>query len=134
MTDHPFDVFALPVHPAAEEFPMLPEAELKALGADIKANGQHHPVLAGEVDRVLMVMDGRNRREACRIAGVTPDVKIITVEDPIRRIWSENGQRRNMTKGARAMVAACIFSKTEQGKRKTSLTINLNPAVSLLPG
>jgi hypothetical protein len=123
MTGHPFDIFALPVHPAAEEFPMQSEAELKALGADIKANGQHHPVLVGKVDGVLMLMDGRNRREGCRIAGVMPDVKIINVEDPIKRIWSENGQRRNMTKGARAMVAACIFSRTEQGKRKTSLTI-----------
>ena len=123
MADQPLDVFELPVHPAAAEFPMLPENELQALAADIKANGLHHPLLVGEVDSVLMLMDGRNRREACRIAGVTPTVENITGEDLIMRLWSENGQRRDLSKGAKAMVAACIFSRPEQGKRKTSLKI-----------
>jgi hypothetical protein len=34
----------LKVHPAAELFPLLPEAELRELTADIKANGLLQPV------------------------------------------------------------------------------------------
>lgn len=123
-----FDVFTLPVHPVAEQFPMMPEDELKALAADIAANGLKHPILVGRVQSGQWTLDdGRNRREGCRIAGVQPTIEYQEYQceaEQVRRIWSENGQRRNMTKGVRAMVAACIFPEPEKGGRgKKALTI-----------
>jgi ParB-like nuclease domain len=123
----PLDVFGLPVHPAADEFPMLRGDELQALAADITANGLHHPLLVGKVklkgadEAEWMLIDGRNRREACRIAGVEPTVQQLNGEDPVKRIWSENGPRRDMSKGAKAMVAACLFPEPEPGKRNDLL-------------
>ena len=35
----------------------------------------------------------------------------------VKRIWSENGPRRSMSKGAKAMVAACMFPEKEKGGR-----------------
>jgi ParB-like nuclease family protein len=115
---------------SADEFPMLRDDELQALAADIKANGLHHPLLVGKIklngadEAEWMLIDGRNRREACRIAEVAPKFECLDGEDPVRRIWSENGPRRDMSKGAKAMVAACLFPEPEQGKRQTSLKIN----------
>ena len=42
----------------------------------------------------------------------------------VKRIWSENGPRRSMSKGAKAMVAACMFPEKEKGGRgkKASVT------------
>lgn len=45
---------------------MLAEDELNELAADMKANGLIHPLVVKEG----VLIDGRNRREACRIAGV----------------------------------------------------------------
>lgn len=53
-------------HPAAAWFPMLSVHELEQLAADIKANGQREPI------RVWgnRIIDGLNRLEACKRAGV----------------------------------------------------------------
>ena len=53
---------------------------------------------------------------------VSPTVAHLNGEDPVKRTWSENGTRRSMTKGAKAMVAACMFPEpteaTERGRGK----------------
>jgi hypothetical protein len=35
----------LPIHPAAELFPLMSEAELRELGEDIKQNRLKHPIV-----------------------------------------------------------------------------------------
>jgi hypothetical protein len=55
-------------HPLCKLFPPLPPDELQALADDIKQNGLRHPVLLHEGK----VIDGKNRLEACQIAGVQP--------------------------------------------------------------
>src|SRR5262245_60645033 len=59
----------LPVHPAADRFPLMSEAELKELAADIKENGLQHPVVLTEIDGKPAVLDGRNRLDALESLG-----------------------------------------------------------------
>jgi len=113
-------VFEMEVHPAAAAFPMLLPDELAELAQDIKENGLAHPIVVK--DGVLI--DGRNRREACRIAGVAPEVIELNGQDPIAYILSSNINRRHMTKGQRAMCVAMIQPEGQQGKRGTSLISN----------
>ena len=49
-----------------------------------------------------MLVDGRNRRAACRIAGVEPAVRPLNGEDPTALVLSANIHRRHLTKGAAA--------------------------------
>lgn len=110
------DVFQLPVHPAADVFPMLSEEELADLAADIKANGLLQPLIVK--DGVLI--DGRNRREACQRAGVTPRVEELNGTDPVAYILATNVNRRHLTKGQRAMAVAKLYpeaEKTAPGKK-----------------
>jgi hypothetical protein len=60
------DIFEIPVHPAADKFPMMEEEELDELAQDIKANGLQQPLVVAEVDGQMMLIDGRTRRMACR--------------------------------------------------------------------
>jgi hypothetical protein len=62
----------LSVHEAAGLFPMLPEAELKDLADDIKANGLQAPILLyrGKTGRARPeLLDGRNRLDALALLG-----------------------------------------------------------------
>lgn len=110
------NVFALPVHPAAEVFPMLSEEELDDLAADIKANGLLQPLVVK--DGVLI--DGRNRREACQRAGVEPRVEELNGTDPVAYILATNVNRRHLTKGQRAMAVAKLYPEPERLKRAGS--------------
>lgn len=67
-----------------------------------------------------VLIDGRNRREACRRAAVTPHLKELNGTDPVAFIISSNINRRHMTKGQRAMAVAMIYPDTHQGRRSTS--------------
>jgi ParB-like nuclease family protein len=111
------DVFALPVHPAADVFPMLSDEELDDLAEDIKANGLIQPLVIAAVDNEWTLVDGRNRREACRIAGVQPHVQDLNGTDPLSYIISSNIHRRHMNKGQQAMAMAMIYPEPQQGKR-----------------
>jgi DNA-binding Lrp family transcriptional regulator len=54
----------LPIHPAAELFPLMPEAELKELAEDIKTNGLRAPIVGWASDEGQFLLDGRNRLDA----------------------------------------------------------------------
>jgi ParB-like chromosome segregation protein Spo0J len=54
------------VHPVADVFPMMSDAELRVLGEDIKANGLQTTIVF-DGSRLLA---GRNRLEAMERAGV----------------------------------------------------------------
>jgi hypothetical protein len=103
------DIFDIPPHPAADVFPLLPDDELEELAADIRANGLLMPLLVGRVDGQTVLVDGRNRREACRRAGIIPNYTLLLDgEDLPARIVSENVYRRHLTKGQQAMVVAKV--------------------------
>lgn len=103
-TQHEKDAPALVYHPAANLFPMMEEEALDGLARDIKAHGQRFPIVLHKGQ----ILDGRNRYEACAIAGVQP--KTVqwdgTGGSPTRYVVSVNLHRRQLTPSQRAMVAA----------------------------
>jgi len=111
------DIFTLPVHPAADVFPMLPEDELEELAESIKTQGLLNSIVVQSIDGKLVLVDGRNRREACRRAGVEPTYTLLDGQDATAYVLSSNINRRHMTKGQRAMATAMIYPDTHQGKR-----------------
>ena len=70
-----------PVHPAAQKLPMMSDAELDELAADIKANGlldpiilwrdNHEEVSGSEGPFPIYLLDGRNRLAALERLGIT---------------------------------------------------------------
>jgi hypothetical protein len=108
---------AMKVFPAADLFPMLPDDELQDLASDIKAHGLHEPIVVALIDGEEMLVAGRNRLAACKIAGIEPTVRRLNGEDPTAYVVSENLRRRHMTKGQRAMATAMIYPEPEKGGR-----------------
>lgn len=102
-------------HPIANELPMLSPTELRDLADDIKAKGCRLPVVLFE-DKIL---DGRNRYEACLMAGVEPPVIDYMGDDPIGYVESMSLRRRELS----AMVKASIalrFEKLREERAKAS--------------
>ncbi|MFO1353025.1 MAG: ParB N-terminal domain-containing protein [Gammaproteobacteria bacterium] len=113
-------VFDMAVHPAADVFPMLPDDELNDLAEDIKQNGLQQPIVFADLNGYPVLIDGRNRREACKRAGVDPKVVVLKGQDPITYILSANVNRRHLSKGQRAMAVAKVWSVSDQTSRKLS--------------
>jgi ParB-like chromosome segregation protein Spo0J len=106
---------ALPIHPAANLLPMLGEAELAQLAADIAEHGQRHPIVIFEGQ----VLDGRNRLLACERAGVEPRVEIKSACDsPIVFVLSVNVQRRHLTTSQRVKIARLAVEGIEGERAK----------------
>ncbi|MCL1800462.1 MAG: ParB N-terminal domain-containing protein [Promicromonosporaceae bacterium] len=102
----------LTAHPFADRFPMLSEEELQVLAADIAENGLQHPIV---VDSTGLILDGRNRYQACLIAGVEPEATT-TDADPAAFVLSANVHRRHIAESLRA--AATVLVLNDAGKRK----------------
>jgi hypothetical protein len=105
------------IFPAADLFPMLPDDELQQLAADIKENGLRDPIVLATVNGEEMLVDGRNRLAACKLAEVEPTVRRLNGEDPTAFVVSVNINRRHMTKGQRAMAVAMIYPEPAKGGR-----------------
>jgi hypothetical protein len=54
-----------------------------------------------------LIVDGRNRLAACKIADVKPTFEKLNGQDPLAYIVSANLARRNLTKGLPDNLAAC---------------------------
>ncbi len=69
-TEPSLNVFELPVFADANIWSMWPSDKLNELAEDIRENGFDHryPITIANVEGVMMLLDGRNRREAARIA------------------------------------------------------------------
>lgn len=131
-----------PVHPAAEIFPMMPADELEQLAKDIKANGQREPIVYFQGK----LLDGRNRKAACKIAGVDPETCEIDEEnfmgdkfDPVAYVLSTNLHRRHLDTGQRSMVGARakgVYSeeaKERQKRKPKSVVANLPQQKEMAP-
>lgn len=97
---------------------MMSDEELDDLAADITERGLLHPVvLTTNSDGKTIGLDGRNRYEACRRAGVAPTTTVYDGDDPVGFVFAENVNRRHMTKGSQAMavVKAESFNLKERG-------------------
>lgn len=114
-------------HPAAQIFPMLEDDKLGELVADIKQNGLREPVVFLDD----MIIDGRNRWLACKMAGVKAATKTIETDDPVGYVLSLNLHRRHLTASQRSMVADRareLFDKQakERQKRKPADSVVAN--------
>lgn len=104
-------------HPAADVFPLMAEADLMGLAADIAEHGLLQPLVVHEG----MILDGRNRFAACELAGVEPryeewDGKGSAVDF----VMSMNLHRRHLKPGQRAAVGAKLLplKETEAKERQ----------------
>ena len=122
------DVFNLPVFADADIWSMWPADKLNDLADDIRENGFDHryPITVAEVEGVWMLLDGRNRREAARIAGVIPPI-IITDIDPKLAVHRSNNQNRDATPGQKAMAFAMQWPETfKVGRKKKGEMVDSN--------
>lgn len=105
-------------HPYAALFPMMPEEELIALADDIRQHGQKLAIVVNADD---LIIDGRNRAVACRMAGVDPVIDALPLDDRevLQYVVSANVHRRHLTESQRADIAARIANVSHGGDRKS---------------
>jgi hypothetical protein len=103
--------YGMPVHEVCDLFPLMDDADLHRLAADIRQNGLVHPIVRHEGQLV----DGRNRAIACRIAGVEP--RYVEWRDVYRGpmslhrwILSLNAERRHLTVDQIAITQAALVT------------------------
>lgn len=94
------------VHPYADKFPMLPDAELDELAESIRTVGLLYPII---VTPEGLILDGRNRLEACNRAQVNVIADVYEGDDYAEYVIACNVTRRNMSTGARAMSTALVL-------------------------
>ena len=71
------------VHPYADKFPMLSDAELGELAESIAENGLRSPIVLTPDG---LILDGRNRAAACERAGVAPATIVYEGDDLAARL------------------------------------------------
>jgi ParB-like chromosome segregation protein Spo0J len=104
------------VHPAAELFPMMNEAELKKLAEDIKKFGLRNPIVR---DATGSILDGRNRLAACELVGATPRFQEYKGNEPVAFVISANIHRRHLdAKQKRELVAKLLKLYPEKSNRQ----------------
>lgn len=117
----------LPAHPAANLFPMLSEVALRSLATDIEANGLQEAIVMHDG----LVLDGRNRLAACKIAGVEPRfVEWVRTGSPTAWVLGRNLHRRHLTASERAAVAldALPLLEAEARERQRAAATRTNTA------
>lgn len=91
----------------------MSEAELLALATDIGARGLVEPiVLSGD-----LILDGRNREEACERAGVEPRYKTYDGNDPVGFSIAANLHRRHLSKTELSFIAESLAVLKRGGDR-----------------
>jgi DNA modification methylase len=119
------DVFAMPVHPAAELFPMMSDEEIDGLVEDIRRQGLLHPIITHEG----MVLDGRNRLAACKRAGVLPRFEVWRGgedQSPTAWVLAVNLHRRHLDTSQKAMVGArakVLFDAEAAERRRKAASV-----------
>lgn len=112
----------LKIHPAAELFPPMTEAEFLGLKEDIREHGQREDIVVWQGQ----LIDGRHRLRACRELGIEPQVaELMDETDPWQYVVSHNLHRRHLTTAQRAMVGDKLASR-KQGEKKPDSGIPLS--------
>lgn len=121
---------SMPVHPAAAIFPMMCTADLKKLADNIKEFGLREPIVVFEG----RIVDGRNRKAACVLAGIEPTYREWDGEGSlVAWILSVNLHRRHLTDTQRAMIGARAreaFAAEAEERRNAKLVQNKGSTVS----
>ena len=122
------------IHPYADQFPMLPQAELEELAQSIRDSGLRQPIVV-TVDG--LILDGRNRFRACRMAGVEPETVVYEGADLAEYVLDANITRRNMTTGQRAMATALVLEadgRRANGRWKRGSILLPDPVIAIRSG
>jgi hypothetical protein len=110
------------IHPAAEAYRLMTDEELAGLTANIAEHGQRDAIVLGRVNgaETEAVVDGRNRLRACEIIGVEPrfETKEFKDDDEVRAFVRSRNERRDLSKGERAMAVAMLYPEPERGRGK----------------
>src|SRR5262245_61284071 len=102
-------------HALANLFPLMEGEAFESFTADVKANGLREPITP--LDGAIL--DGRNRFQACKQAGIEPRYENYEGGDPLGFILSVNVSRRHLTASQRTMVAARLETTQHGGDRKS---------------
>lgn len=116
----------MPIHPAAELFPEMTDAEFAELVEDIRANGLHDPIVTTPQREIL---DGRHRYQACMDLGIDPQFRRYQGE-PWRYVISTNLHRRHLTDTQRARIAAKMANRNPGRPKKTPSADGVSPPPS----
>jgi hypothetical protein len=98
-------------HEYANLFPMMADADLRELGADIKKHGLRDAIVTLDGK----ILDGRNRHRACELVGVPPHYEAFNGDDALGFVISHNLHRRHLTDSQRAMVAGDLANLKHGG-------------------
>ena len=111
-------------HPYADCFPMMTDAELQELADDIKANGQREAVW---IDQDGLVLDGRNRVAACKLAKMEPKTRQHrgSDESKLALVTSANIHRRHMTAAQKGFAAAKL-ANLENGSNRFAKKVGVS--------
>lgn len=103
------------IHPYADEFPMASEAELEELTDSIATVGLIHPVV---VTPQGLVLDGRNRLEACTRAEIEATIKVREGSDDDYKEFvigvNTTGRRESMTVQIAAASTALVLGEEKR--------------------
>jgi hypothetical protein len=102
------------LHDYCKVFPPATEEELQEMADDIRVNGLKDSIITLDG----MILDGRNRFNACRIAGVEPHFKPYSGYDPLADVVSWNVKRRQLSVSQRATLAVELKPMFEQAARE----------------
>jgi hypothetical protein len=134
----------LPVHPAANLFPLMLPDELKALGEDIKKNGLREYIVTWGRGARPLLLDGRNRLDAAALVGLLEvhNGKLLfggrelsfcaehyaREHDPYALAVSFNIHRRHLTaEQKRELIAKLIKATPEKSDRQIAETVKASP-------
>lgn len=111
-------------HPVASIFPLMDEVALVDLKADIAKHGLREPIWLHNDGRII---DGRNRFQACNLAGVEPRFRTYLGPDDklVAFVVSLNLHRRHLDESQRAMVGKKLSTMTHGGDRRSDQAAKL---------
>lgn len=108
-----------PVHPLADQFPIVPDRDLQRLAESIAVH-QEHPVVVCR----RMVIDGRNRIAAGTMLDLTLRVEVrddLTDDEIERLIIALNIERRSIAKSRLIEIAADFYDSQDPNGGRRSL-------------
>lgn len=114
------NIFEIEVHPDAEAFNYMTDEELDQLSTSITENGMLNPIIIDTSGKKPILIDGRNRVEACRRAGIDQSeipFSELNGSDAKDSILALNINRRHMSNTQRAMAIARVHPVGKKGEK-----------------
>ena len=113
-------------HPFSERFPLMADDELHQLRNDIREHGLNEKIIIYNG----MILDGRNRDLACRLAGVKPQYREIDFGSEAEAkayVISANVHRRHLTpEQRRDLIVEVIAGDPSKSDRQIAITVGVD--------